>query len=97
MQPVDRKESILNAAIKAAETKGYTNFRLVDVAAIAQCSTALVMVHYKTMPQVRRDVMRAAIAREMLSIIATGLATKDPYCRKITDDLRNRAAATLSA
>lgn len=97
MNPADRKASILDAAIEAAQKHGYTGFRLVHVAEIAACSTASVMSYYKTMAVVRRDVMRAAIRRELLPIIATGIAVKDPYVRKVSPDLRQRALATLSA
>lgn len=97
MLPADRKASILEAALSAATKHGYTGFRLVDVAAHAGCSTGSVMAYYKTMAQVKRDVMRAAISRKVLPIIATGIAVKDPYCRKIAPELRARALATLSA
>lgn len=95
MAPADRRASILAAAQQAAQHRGYSNFRLVDVAAEAECSTALVMIYYKTMAQIRRDVMRAAIKAECLPIIATGLALKDPHCRRIPPELRARALATI--
>lgn len=95
MAPADRKASILDAAYTAAKKLGYNNFRLTHVAEAAECSTALVMIYYKTMAQVRRDVMRAAIRDEHLPIIAVGIALKDPYCRKISPELRARAIATV--
>lgn len=95
MAPADRKASILDAALAAARKHGYNDFRLVHVAELAECSTGLVMSYYKTMAQVRRDVMRAAIRDELLPIIATGIVLKDPYCRKITPELRARALATI--
>lgn len=95
MAPADRKASILDAALTAAKKHGYNNFRLTHVAEIAECSTALVMIYYKTMTQVRRDVMRAAIRGEVLPVIAVGIALKDPQCRKITPELRARALETV--
>lgn len=95
MAPADRKASILDAALTAAKKHGYNNFRLTHVAEIAECSTALVMIYYKTMDQVRRDVMRVAIRDELLPIIAAGIALRDPRCRKLTLELRERALATL--
>lgn len=95
MNGTDRKESILAAAVAAAKQHGYNNFRLVHVAALAGCSTALVIIHYKTMTQIRRDVMRAAVRDEHLDIIATGIALKDPRCRKLAPELHARAIATL--
>lgn len=95
MKPADREASILEAALHAAEHLGYNNFRLVDVAAKAECSTGLVMSYWSTMAQLRRSVMRAAIKREVLRIVAVGIALNDPNCRKVSDDLRTRAVGTL--
>ncbi len=97
MLPADRKASILEAALSAALKHGYTGFRLMHVAEHAGCSHGSVLVYYTTMAQVKRDVMRAAISRSLLPIIATGIAIKDPYCKRITPELRARALATLSA
>lgn len=95
MKPADRKASILEAALYVAEEMGYTKFRLVDVAARAECSTGLVMSYWPTMARVRRDVMRAAVKRELLHIIAVGIALGEPSCGKLSHDLRARALGTL--
>ena len=95
MKPADRKASILDAALHVAEHMGYNKFRLVDVAARAECSTGLVMSYWPTMAQVRRDVMRAAVKHERLGIIAVGIALGDPRCGKLPHDLRARALGTL--
>lgn len=96
MAPADRKASILNAAVGAARKHGYSDFRLTHVAETAECSTALVMIYYKTMKDVRRAVMGEAIRLGHLDIIATGIALRDPRCRKLTPELHQRALATLT-
>lgn len=95
MKGPDRRASILSAAVEAAKVHGFNNFRLVHVAERANCSTGLVMLHYKTMDQIRRDVMRAAIREKLLPIIAVGIVLKHPQCRRITEELRDEALAAV--
>jgi len=100
MKPADRKAQILEAAITVAVAKGFNNFRLVDIAEQAKCSTGSVIRYWATMVQVRRDVMRAAIKgaeqdSALLRIVATGVALGDARCRKLSPELRARAVATL--
>lgn len=95
MDPKERQAEILTAAVDAAKRLGYSQFRLVDVAAGAQCSTGSVMRYWKTMEQLRRDVMRAAIRDEVLQVIGVGVAINDPCCRKLCPTLRARALASL--
>lgn len=96
MKPKDRKAEILSAAVAAAQALGFTRFRLVDVAAKANCSTALVIIYWSTMEQIRRAVMREAIRIEALPILAVGIAIDDPRCRKMSHDLAQRAIASLN-
>lgn len=95
MKPADRKREILDAALSVAGELGFSKFRLVDVAERAQCSTGLVMLYWPTMTKLRRAVMRAAIKREILNVIAVGIALEDSSCRDIPADLRERALRTL--
>lgn len=95
MQPADRKASILSAAVAVARQHGYNEFRLTHVATAAECSTALVMTYYKTMNDMRRAVMGEAIKREHLDIIATGIALRDPRCRKLAPELHKKAVNSL--
>lgn len=96
MSPGDRKASILEAAIEAAKQHTFSGMRLHHVATAAECSNALVVSYYSTMPQVRRAVMRAAIKRGLLDIIANGVVTRDPTALKADEGLKTRALASLS-
>jgi AcrR family transcriptional regulator len=97
MTPTDRKAAILDAAVTAAKKHGFARLRLVHIAEQAECSNALVVSHYGTMAQMRRAVMRAAIKQQILSIIAEGIATRDPIACKVSDELQRKALATLTA
>lgn len=96
MTPTDRKAAILEAAIGAAHKHGFAQLRLAHIADAAQCSNALVVSHYGTMPQMRRAVMRAAVKREILPIIAAGVAMRDPVAIKAPSDLQRKALDSLA-
>lgn len=91
MTPSDRKAAILEAAIKAANQHGFAQLRLVHIATAAECSNALIVSHYGTMSQMRRAVMRAAIKRELLPIVAAGVVMRDPVAIKATPELQRKA------
>lgn len=95
MKPADRKDIILAAAIQEAGRLGFNNFRLVDVAERAECSTASVMRYWKTMEQLRRAVMGAAIKDKVLRIVGVGVAIGHPRCKNLPADLRRTALESL--
>lgn len=96
MIPADRKASILEAAIDAAKKQTFSGLRLHHIATAADCSNALVVSHFGTMTKMRRAVMRAAIQREILPLIAQGVATGDPTATKANKALKDKALASLS-
>jgi AcrR family transcriptional regulator len=91
----EREVQILAAAVTAAETYGYTRFTLQQVATIAGVDKSLPIHYFGTMVKLRRKVMRAAIKRECLAVIAQGLALRDPHAQKAPDELRQRALQSL--
>lgn len=94
--PDDRKKQILDAAIKVAGQPGGWSMLTRDaVARRADCADALVSKYFGTMPTFRRTIMRAAIIRADLSVIAQGLAMSDPHAQKATPALKVQALATL--
>lgn len=95
LSTAERKIQILNAAVALATTDGYANITRTDVAELAGVSTGLVNKYYSTIPQLKRAVMRAAIQREVLSIVAQGLTAKDPQALKAPDELKQRAVASI--
>jgi len=96
-EPDDRRESILAAAIALSEKVGYMNILREDVAASAGVAPSLVSKYFGSIPKLKRDIMRAAVQQEVLSIVAQGVATCDPHALKASDDLKRRAAAALSS
>jgi len=95
MRPDDRRDLILKSALELATRGHYTTITRDQIAEHADVSVGLVTRYFGTMPQLKRDVMRAAIRAEALPIIAHGLAIQDPHAQKAPSDLKQRAAALL--
>ena len=98
MQPKERREAILAAAIKLSRAEGYNRITREGVAnAAGGISPGLVSQYFNTMAQLRRALIRHAINANppVLEIIAQGLAAKDPHALKASDALKRQAADLL--
>lgn len=94
--PVDRKEQILNAAIKVAgRPGGWSKLTRDAVAKEAGCAEGLPSKYFGTMISFRRAIMRAAIQGWNLSVIAQGLAAGDKVAMKAEEELKRKALDTL--
>lgn len=95
MNPKERREQIMIAAIKVAEKKGYDRIERKDVANAANCAEGLINNYYGTMNQLKRDVMRRAVKDGNLIIIAQGLAVKDKHALKADTELKSKAIVAM--
>lgn len=95
LTPEARKEMILQCALAAAELKGFTNFSSGDVASAADCGHPLVYHHFHSMDNLRREVMKLAIKQRNLTVIAQGLANKDPVAATVSDALKAEALKNI--
>lgn len=82
MKPDDRRDEILAAALRVATRQGYKVFTRAQVAESAGCAESLVSKYFGTMPQFRRQVMRAAIRAKNRIIIMQGVLTGDKHALK---------------
>lgn len=96
LDPTVRKDLILDAALELAQDRNYTSITRDEIAERAGVSVGLVTKYFTTMPQLKRDVMRAAIRSETLAIIAHGVAIRDPHALKAPAELQQRAVASLA-
>jgi AcrR family transcriptional regulator len=90
-----RKKQILDIALKLAEEIGYQNVSQATIAAAAKISPKLTIWHFGTMTQLKRAIMRAAIEREIIPIIAQGIGAQDVHAHKAPDELKQRATEYL--
>lgn len=91
-----RKEEILIAAAKLAERVGYQNVKRESLAREIGCSASLLSYHFGTMDQLRRGIMRHAIRCNLLTIVAQGLVVGDPHAKKVPDNIKREALASLT-
>ena len=89
------RDTILSAAVRVAVVRGYRHMTRAEVAAEAQCSEAQVSAILGTMTALRRACMGAAIANEVLPVIAQGLAAGDARARGAPLRLREAAAQAI--
>ena len=95
--PDDRKQEILNAAIKVAgRPGGWSKLTRDAVAKEAGCAEGLPSKYFGTMVAFRRAIMRAAIVAEELGVIAQGLAAGDKCAQKAGESLKRKALETLA-
>jgi hypothetical protein len=88
MKSDDRREAIMTAALTVAAKVGY-------IATEADCSPGLVSAYLGTMPAMRRAVMRAAVARRVLAVVAQGLAMRDKHAMAAPEGVRAAAVRGL--
>ena len=96
LEPAAREAEILAAALKLAATRGYAKISREQIAEAAGCSTGLVSRYFGTMTNLRRTLMRKAIERRIVKVVAQGLADGNPLARKAPDDLRSEAVQHLA-
>lgn len=90
--PQTRKAEILEAAVRVAERTNYGYMTRDQIAAEAGVSGPMIQHYFGTMCQLRRDVMRAAVRRDIVKIIAQGLIADDKTARKARDEIKQEAS-----
>ena len=95
LDPSARKAAILDAAIQCASVAPYTDVTREAIGARAGCAPGTVSHYFSTMAKLRRALMREAVVRGVVSIIADGLARSDPQARRAAPDLLVKARQLL--
>lgn len=74
MNPLDRRNQILETAIEVSIERGYQNLTRRAVANRMECASALINHYFKDIETLRDTVLQTAIEREILPILAQNLA-----------------------
>lgn len=96
MAPAAREAQLLDVAVELARKNGFANLRMLHISKHAECSNATVVAYFGTMIKMKRAVMRAAIKRRVLPIVAEGVAMRDTVAMKAPTELQREALATLA-
>jgi AcrR family transcriptional regulator len=96
LKPEARRDEILSAALGLAIKTHYSMLTRDAVAEAAGISGPAVLYHFKSMARLRKAIMRAAVARELLSVVLQGLMLDDPIAMGASTDLQERARASVA-
>jgi AcrR family transcriptional regulator len=92
LDPKDRTNELLDVALGLAHAHGWRNLTHSAIAQSAGVSPALVVARLGTKQQLLRDVMRRAVARSVVAVVAEGLAVGDKHAKRADPALREKAA-----
>lgn len=95
MTPNARRDEIISAAVRRSIDVGYNKISRDDIAIAANCSPALVSQYLGTLIHMRRQIMRAAVANEVLEVIAQGIVMRDKHALKAPEHIRRLAIQTF--
>ena len=95
LHPRERVELILQAAIEVAAETSYKYMTRKDVAARAEVTEPLVSFYFKSMDELRRQVMARAIETPTLIILAHGVINRDTQALAAPKALRTKALRLL--
>lgn len=93
----DRDKRILDAALELAKGLGFEWITRDQVATAAGVSPATINNVFGTVSGMKRAVLREAIAREVVEIVAQGLAVRHPIALAAPTELKERAVAHMVA
>ena len=92
LDPKGRTNELLDVALQIAERTGWRNLTHASAAAAAGVSNGLVVARLGTKTELLRDVMRRAVNRGVVPVVAEGLAVGDKHAKRAGEALREAAA-----
>lgn len=92
----DRERRILDAALEEAKEQGYQWITRDRVAARAGVAAGSVNAAFGKTVELKRAVMRVAVERGVLEIVAQGLAEGSAIAQAATPEIKQQAAALLA-
>jgi AcrR family transcriptional regulator len=95
MKPSARKTQLLDAAVQAAGKYGFHQFNRDHIAEFSGTSPTLITVYFKSVNKLKNAIMREALRREHLKIIAEGIVTGDPIAKKADRVLKKKALESI--
>jgi len=96
LDPAEREEEILRAALRLSEGAGYKLLTREQIAAEAGCAPTLISKYFGEMPSVRERIMLAAIEYENLEVLLQGLISRDVIASNAPTHLVEQAYRKLA-
>jgi len=92
-----RNQAVLEAAVALASERGFRRYSRADVAQRAGVADGSVNNSYGTMNGLHDAVMQTAVERQLVPIVAAGLAERHPAACAAPQGLKDSALASLAA
>jgi AcrR family transcriptional regulator len=96
MNPLARKEQILDTAINLSIEKGYRQLTRRAVANRMQCASALINHYFKDIENLRHIVLLTAIEKEILPILAENYAAWGVETAELPQQLKEKVIRYLT-
>lgn len=90
-KPSVRKDEVITAALDLASRTHFDKLSQRTVADHVGIKGPAVQYHFGTMTQLKNEVVRAAIKRRVLRVVAQAIVAGHPQARKIDDELKRAA------
>lgn len=96
MDPLARKEQILNIAINVSIEKGYRYLTRREVAKRMQCASGLINHYFNGIEDLRNIVLSTAIEREIIPIVAENFAAWGQETAGLSPELKQKVIRYLT-
>lgn len=99
MTPKERKQQILDAAVRLSDKHGFQAVTGDQIAADLGISKQLVFSYFGNMKKLRNAIVRAAVVAmpPVLGVVAQGLAAGNSEAKRAPEDVKTRAIALMTA
>ena len=92
-----RKETIIQAALRVAKRDGFEAIEKTSIAKEGKFSDALLYHYFKGVPEIKKLVMKRAVAGKLVPIVSRGIALGYTEVRGIPEGLKNEAVEYMLA
>lgn len=89
-------ETIVAGALKVAEDCGYQHLTRDKIAEAAGVSMGLV-TYYFSMKEIREKIVKWAIQRKNVKVLAQAMLARDPAAKRAPDELQAQARAHIAS
>lgn len=91
----ERTHQLIAAGLELASKHGYLKVTRDQLAQATQLAAGSINLHFGTMGQFQRALMRAAVKQKVLRVVAQGLAHNDSVALRASPELKAAAADSL--
>jgi hypothetical protein len=96
MNPLARKQKILEAAIQIAIVSGYRNITRKEVSLLSGSASGLIGRYFNTVENLKKEVLKEAIKHEIMPILIENLSAREFDKIEISTELKQKIISYLN-